>query len=69
MEEYPTPPAAERKFPEPPAWIKEFEQRTLLIKVIKMAFDPNVSDKEVRDKLIEAAQGLKELGLPPTPSA
>lgn len=52
-------------FPEKPAWLNEFRQRTLLIEVIEKAFDPNVSDKEVRDGLVEAAQALKDLGIPP----
>ena len=51
--------------PTPPEWIKEFKERTLIIDVIEKAFDPNVSDKEVRDGLIKAAEGLKDLGLPP----
>lgn len=52
------------KLPDPPEWIKEFRQRTMLIDVIEKAFDPNVSDREVRELLIKAAQALKDLGLP-----
>lgn len=62
----PTPqPPAGRVFPEKPAWINEFRQRTLLIEVIEKAFDPKVSDREVRDGLLEAAKALKDLGIPP----
>lgn len=57
-------PGEESNLPSKPDWIKEFRQRTLLIDVIEKAFDPNVSDKEVRDGLIKAAETLKELGLP-----
>jgi len=52
------------KLPDPPEWIKEFRQRTMIIDVIEKAFDPKVSDKEVREMLIKAAQALKDLGIP-----
>jgi len=53
-----------QQIPELPKWLKEFKQRTLLIQVIEKAFDPNVSDAEIRKMLIESAQKLEELGMP-----
>ena len=52
------------KLPDPPEWIKEFRQRTMIIDVIEKAFDPKVSDREIRELLIKAAETLKDLGLP-----
>lgn len=56
----------ELQIPNPPEWIQEFRQRTMLIDVIEKAFDPKVSDREVRELLIKAALSLKDLGIPPT---
>ena len=50
-----------------PDWLTDYRRRTRLIEVIDMAFDNNVSDKEVRTALVEAAEELGELFMPPAP--
>jgi len=49
-----------------PKWLLEDHRRTRLIEVIDMALDDQVSDKGVRLALIEAAQDLGELFMPPS---
>lgn len=51
-----------------PEWLHEYRRKTSIIEVIDMAFDQNVTDKEVRQALIEAAEDLGELFMPASPS-
>ena len=46
------------KLPTTPEWLTEYRKRTALIDVIAMAFDSAVSDKEVREALIEVSEQL-----------
>ncbi len=56
--------------PDTPEWLSEYRKRTALIDVIAMAFDPQVSDKQVRVALIEVSEQLGAMFSPggqPTP--
>lgn len=48
-------------FPERPEWLAEFNRRNEFIKVLDMAFDPTVSDQDVREALMVIAQDMGEL--------
>lgn len=48
-------------FPERPEWLQEFNRRNEFIKVLDMAFDPTVSDQDVREALMAIAQEMGEL--------
>lgn len=47
-----------------PKWLIEFRKRTALIDLIDKAFDPSVSDKEIRETLKRIAKDLGELFFP-----
>lgn len=50
-----------RKSPKPPKrpeWLREYRKRTELIEVIDMAFNPDYTDKQVRNALKKAAKQL-----------
>jgi len=48
-------------FPERPEWLEEFNRRNEFIKVLDMAFDPEQSDKDVREALMVIAQDMGEV--------
>lgn len=53
-----------RKNPKPPKrpeWLKEYRKRTELIEVIDMAFNPDYTDKQVRQALKKTAKQLGEM--------
>jgi len=55
--------------PEAPEWLETYKKRTALIDVIAMAFDTSISDKEVREALVEVSKQLGDMfqpgGAPP----
>jgi len=49
-----------------PEWLEEYRKRTKIIEVIDMAFDEEVSDEDVRNRLKEVAEDLQDLFMPPS---
>jgi len=44
-----------------PEWIKEFRRRTRIIEIIAKAYDPDVSDAEIREELINIGEEWGEM--------
>lgn len=41
-----------------PAWLKEYKKRTAFIRVIEMAFNPDIPDEAVREELKRVAYDM-----------
>lgn len=48
----------------PPKWLQEFKERVSLFEVAYKAFDPNISDKEIREELKKAAKSMEGMQMP-----
>ena len=53
----------------PPKWLQDFRSRISLFDVAYKAFDPNISDAEIRKELKEAAKQMEGIQLPGTGSS
>ena len=47
-----------------PKWLKEFRSKVALFDVAYKAFDPSISDAEIRRMLKEAAKEMDEIQIP-----
>jgi len=50
-----------------PKWLVEYKKKTAFINILADAFDPNVSDAEIRERLKKLANEM-EVSVPSTPS-